>query len=137
MKAKTYLIIGVFLLVFFNLAGIVTNTDTTDLKLGFARTGEDITFDTSGFALSIKLLLIGATAAALAMGFFTKSSTENFILVPIMTGVGVALIGIFVSIWTATAGMESYIRAIVALIMLPFIAGYIMTIAEFFRGTDS
>lgn len=135
MKVWNYVFIGVFLLVFFNFAGI-TGVTGENLEIGFSRNGDDITFNPYLLIATVIGLLAGATVGAIAIGAFTKSSTENYILVPLMIGVLGALVGVFIAIWTATAGMSVYIRGTVALILAPFIVGYIIALAEFFRGTD-
>jgi len=134
MKVWTYFYLGVFLLLLFNFSGITTDVGS-NLQLGFSRSGDDISFNPYLLLLTITLLVGGAVVGAIAIGVFTKSSAENYILIPLVVGVLAALVGVFVSIWTATAGM-GYIRFIVALLIIPFTVGYIIALAEWFRGTD-
>lgn len=135
MKIWNYVFIGVFLLIFFNFAGLLVD-EGSNLEIGFSRSGDTIVFNPYLLLATVVALLAGAVLGAIAIGTFTKSSTENYILVPLAIGVLAALIGVFIAIWTRTAGMDVYIRGAVALVLAPFIVGYIVALAEFFRGTD-
>ena len=136
MKVWTYFYIGVFLLLLFNFSGILSGTGS-NLEIGYGKSGDDITFNPYLLLVTLTGLLtgIGVAVGAIAIGVATKSSIENYILIPIITGVLGALIGVFLAIWNATAGM-GYIRFIVALLIIPFTTGYIIALAEWFRGTD-
>lgn len=135
MKVWNYFYIGITLLVLFNIFGILGSSGFLGL-VGFQRIGDNIQFNFTAMTATFLAVLIGATAAGIAIGFFTKSKTENYVLIPIITGTLAGVVAAFVSIWTAAASYPSYIKAILSVILVPFIAGYLLALMEWFRGTD-
>ena len=135
MKVWNYFYIGLTILVLLDLFGILGGTGVLGL-VGFERVGDDIKFNFSALTATFLAVLVGATAASIAIGYFTKASMENYILIPIITGTLFGLIAAFVSIWTVAASYPGYIKAVLAVIMIPFIGGYLLALLEWFRGTD-
>lgn len=140
MKVWNYFFISITLLVLFNIFGVLGSAGLLSL-VGFSRIGEEITFNPSGLQAIFIGLLIAAGVAGIAIGILTKSKSENYAILPIITGVGhtavlTLVVGSFVSIWGVAASYPSYLKAILSVIFVPLIAGYLLALLEFFRGTD-
>lgn len=135
MKVWNYFYIGITLLVLFNIFGILGNGGFLGV-IGFERTGEDFSWSFDNISNVFLAVLVGATVGGIAISYFTKSKAENYLLIPIITGTLFGLIASFISIWGAAANYPSYIKAILSVILVPFIAGYLLALMEWFRGTD-
>lgn len=109
------------------LIGITTNsTGITNFKITSSLWNAIL--GSSGILIS---LVFGVS-----VGYLTKSSPENYIILPLITGtlyfwgsviVGIVIYGINYSPWIATGGV---------LILAPFAVGFFLALVEFFRGTD-
>ena len=82
-------------------------------------------------------ILTGLGLAAIGASFFAKGQTENFIILPFITGVLGLFIQTFVAIiiYAISSGV-SWAAAIVSLIFIPLTIGFVIALVEFFRGTD-
>lgn len=135
MKVWNYFYIGITMLVLFDLFGVLGGSGVLGL-IGFERVGDDIQFNFSALTATFLAVLVGAVGSSIAISYFTKSPAENYILVPIITGVLAGVVASFVAIWTAAVSYPIYIKAILSVILVPFIAGYLLALLEWFRGTD-
>jgi hypothetical protein len=136
MKVWNYFYIGLTMLILFIVFGILPIPDGGFLNwVGISQVGGDFTFSFAAMSLLFKTILAGAVAAGIAIGFITKSKSENYVLIPIVL-VLTGLVGTFVSILSAASGYPSFIKTILSIILVPFIAGYLLALAEWFRGTD-
>lgn len=137
MKVWNYVIISIGMVLLFKFAGIDYGaTAIIDL---FGITTSEMAIGTSAFwdsVFSSSGILIGITAG-IVIGAFTRTSPENYIILPIITGTLGGLIQSFVGIVAySSANYASWVSGIILLIMAPFTAGYILALVEFFRGTD-
>lgn len=135
MKVWNFFYAGLTLLVLFNLFGILGPGGFLGL-VGFSRVGDNLQFNFSAMSATFLAVLVGAVVGGIAIGVFTKAKTENYVLIPIVTGTLFGLVASFISIWTAAASYPSYIKAILSVILIPFIGGYLLALMEWFRGTD-
>ena len=76
-----------------------------------------------------------AVAGGIIIGALTRSSPENYIILPFITGTGVLFIQAFTAIinYSLSFGWVGYI---IILILGALSVGYIVSLIEFFRGTD-
>jgi len=91
----------------------------------------------NGVDLSGILLALLAATGAVLVGLFTKTSTENLILLPFITGTLVLFVQTFVHIMNFAAGnFPVWATAVILVFFIPFTVGFIIALAEMFRGTD-
>ncbi len=138
MKVFNYIILIIGLIIMFEIAGIPTGSANIltfvgiDLNTGSTTTNSNLfnsIFGTTG-------ILIGL-GVGIAVGFITKSQPENFIILPLITGSFVFFMGAFTSIiiW-AQENTSIWSSTIVSLVLGVLSVGYIISLVEFFRGTD-
>ncbi len=150
MKVWKYVFITLGLVTFLRLAGLPTGADSLFNLVGvtFDSSGNvgNITTTTSSFfntlfqdtgtTKGILALIAGATAGVIA-GLFTRAKPENLILLPLITTTLVLFLMTTVSIMQYTVSLgQAWVSAIIVVFLLPFTIGFIMALAEFFRGTD-
>lgn len=137
MKIWNYLIISIGMVLLFKFAGIDYGATAIIDLFGVSTTG--ISTGTSAFWNSIlgsSGILIGIVAGVI-IGAFTRTSPENYIILPLITGTLGGLIQAFVGIVTySVANYSGWVSGIIILLLAPFTAGYIFALVEFFRGTD-
>lgn len=134
MKVWNYFYIGLTMMILLIVFGIFPVSDFLGW-IGITRVGDDISFSFANMSAKFLLVLGGAAAAGIAIGFLTKSKSENYVLIPIII-VLLGLVGTFISIMSASAGYPPFMKTIISIIFVPFIAGYLLALAEWFRGTD-
>ena len=138
MKVWNYIFIMVGISILFELSGIL-GSDGVLTAIGYSRVGEQIFFDfsVSSFLTNILGVLAGAIAGGIIVGFFTRSSPENYILLGLVTGGTLTLfVQTIYGIIQASLSTEPWIASIVILIAGPLLVGFMLSLAEFFRGTD-
>ena len=122
----------------FSLTGVNFNEDNS-LQSSTATSTDffDVLFGTDGFEIGGILTTLAVAAGAVIVGFFAKAQIENLILLPFITGTLTLFVSSFLSIinYTIDLGMP-WLSALVALIFIPFMFGFILALVEFFRGTD-
>lgn len=137
MKIFNYTILMVVLILFLKFAGIPIGGQAFLNAIGFdvaASSMKSATFYTGIFGAAGILLAIGV---GIAVGFLTKSKPENYIILPLIVGslefFVVALTSIIDYSLTNFAG---WVSSIIILIFAPLVVGYVLSLVEFFRGTD-
>lgn len=148
MKVWNYVFISITLMLILSFLGY--NTGATPLLnvIGFNYTesSQEIRLTTSDSPImealfggsttqGILTALIGLGGALIA-GFFARAQLENIILLSFITTTLVAFIQTWVGIFLLTALFPLWVKAIFAVIIVSFISGYIIALAEWFRGTD-
>jgi len=122
----------------FNLIGL--SYDSTTGEIGAVSFSASNFFDAlfgNGDTIKGILTALGFAVGAVLVGLFTKSSVENLILLPFITGTLVLFVQTFITVMNYAVGnFPAWATAAVVIIFLPFTVGYIMSLAEFFRGTD-
>jgi len=150
MKVWKYVFITLGLITFLKLAGLPTGADALFNLVGisFDSSGNvvNVTTTASGFfnvlfqdrgtTLGILALLVAAVGGVIA-GLFTRAKPENLILLPLITTTLVLFLMTTVSIMQYTISLgQAWVSAILVIFLLPFTIGFILALAEFFRGTD-
>jgi hypothetical protein len=134
MKVWNYFYIGLTMLILFQVFGVLPNGGFLGW-IGIERIGDDFTFSFASMNAKFLAVLGGAIGAGFAIGYVTKSKSENYVLVPLII-VLIGLTSTFISILGASSSYPSFMKAILSIILVPFIAGYLLALAEWFRGTD-
>ena len=150
MKVWNYVFIAISMMLVLTFLGFKTGmTPLLDL-VGFSYSQETQTFGNmtisnsnitdvlfGGASLSGILAVLAIAAGAVIVGLFSKASTENLILLPFITGTLVLFIQTFVYIMNYAIGnFPTWASAVVIVVFAPFTIGFVIALAEFFRGSD-
>ena len=139
MKVFNYMILIVTLCSLLAIAGISTGLDGILTIFGLSVAG-GATTSTSTFWNAIfgsAGILIGI-GTGIIIGAVTRSTPENFIILPLITGTLGLTIDTFVKIinYSKTFGAFNWVYGIVFVIFGALMVGYVLSMVEFFRGTD-
>ena len=150
-KAWNYLFISISMMLVLTFLGFETGFTQIFNLIGFEytpSTGEigNVTTSASnvygvlfgnGGDLAGILLALAVAGGAVLVGLFTKASTENLILLPFITGTLVLFVQTFVQLMIYAVGnFPTWATAAMLVVLLPFTFGFIVALAEMFRGTD-
>lgn len=87
------------------------------------------------FNASSGIFLAGA-AVGIAISFFTRSTPENLLLLPLITGILAGFVGTFISVANYfLASGQSWLSMPILVIFGAITVGYLISLAEFLRGT--
>ena len=133
-KIFNYTVLLVGLLILLNFAGLPTASSELLKMLGYnSLTG----ITSSTFYIEIIALLAAAVGGAIAIGIFTKQSTESIIVAPFAALLLAWSIADAVSIITYVNSFGlAWLTFIMTLIFVPLIAGYFIAIVQWWRGND-
>ena len=137
MKAFNYSIMVLGMLLLLEFGGITVGTNL----LSIVGVGTDsFGFTTSNFwnfIFGSRGILVIGVISSLLVGFFTRTSPENYILLPFIIFILIVFLQGFVGIINySIANHPSWISGLIILILAPITVGYAFSLAEFFRGTD-
>lgn len=146
MKVFNYVYIAITMMLFLTFLGIQLGgfTQLFDL-LAFSYEPSTGVFSTISLTTSNFFdILFGSTGLLVALGVsvfvgvVTRSKVENLIILPFITGTLVLFLQAFGAIMNAAMGANtpSWATAIIVIVLFPFTAGFILSLVEFFRGTD-
>ena len=79
-------------------------------------------------------ILIAGAGIGIAIGFLTKTSSENYVILPFIVTILFVFVGTFFEVVLLSSGFDNFIRIPLGLLGLTFVVTYIMTTAEWFRG---
>ena len=150
MKVWKYIVITTGLIFILKLAGLPTGADPIFRVLGitFDSAGNLFGFNFSGSAFFNNLfqstgaalgtlVTAGIIGAAVIAGLFTRAKPENIIMLTFSTTILILFIATGISIINYSISLgHAWVSAIIAFLLLPFTVGFIVALAEFFRGTD-
>ncbi len=136
MKVFNYIILIVGMISLLEIAGIPTGVSNILNFVGI-NIGVSSTTIGSGFYLAVLAIMSAAIVVGVGVGFITKSPSENYVILPLIVGSLFFFGGAFTSIinW-AFANTPVWTSTIVSLILGLLSVGYIVSLVEFFRGTD-
>jgi hypothetical protein len=123
----------------FNLTGVNFDGSNLENTTTSASGMFSALFDLAGEVIAGGGILgkLAAGGAVIAIGFFSRGRLENIILLPFITGTLVLFISAMVSITNHAISLGvPWIAAVIAMVFVPFTVGFIVALAEFFRGTD-
>ena len=147
-KTYTAVVIALTIMLIMTFCGLPTGFSNILSKVGFTfADGAIESVDVAGSSFFQFLfnntdgIMLSAIGAAILIGFLTKASTENFILLPFITGVLVLFVGTFAGIMNMVIGSTGagteWVAAIVVTIFLPITVGLVISLAEWFKGADN
>ena len=135
MKMWNYLVILAFLALLFEFAGLsIASTLLSWLGVSIE---EGVSAFESGLLWSkLKFYLAGAVGARILVGFITKSSSENYVLLPLITAEIGAFIICLTGILSVASAQGAWIFYITLLIISPLTVGFAVAAYQHFRGID-
>lgn len=140
MKVWNYIVIITGLAIFLQLAGFNVGLQGILNLVGieFSSSGVSGINDNPAFIDAIIGTggILASVGAGIAVGFLNRSSPENFIILPFITGTAFLFGTIFYNIVQYALNYQAWIAAIAAMIFLPIGVGFYTALVEFFRGTD-
>jgi hypothetical protein len=132
-KVYNYMILAVGLTFLLKFAGIPSGADAFISWLGLSGDAGGISLGT--FFLGVAALFIVGTGSGIAISFFTKSSSETWIVAPIAAGIFTVITSTFISVINYTADF-GFVYYITWLIFMPLLSAFAIAIIQFWRGTD-
>ncbi len=148
MKVWKYVVVSVALIMLLRFGGLPTGNENLFNTIGVsfdAVTGIITTISSTdstmfnflfkaGAGILAVLVLVGGAAA---VSFVTRAQFENIILLPFVTSILVLFVSVGFNLMNhAYQDGHSWTAAIMLFLMMPFTIGFILALAEFFRGTD-
>jgi len=79
-------------------------------------------------------ILLVAAGAGIAIGFITKTASENYVILPFITTSMLLFADTIIAILKQSKDFDPWITGILLIIFLPLGAGFIVTMVEWFRG---
>ena len=135
MKMFNYVVLSIFLALLFEMAGLSVSSSILNV-VGINVTEGVSGFETSTFWIAIIVLLAGGIAGGIAIGFITKSSSENYVILPFISAEIVLFSAVMIGIVNVARTMGGWIFYITLLIIAPLLVGFGIAAYEHFRGTD-
>ena len=135
MKMWNYVVISVFLALIFEMAGMSVASSLLS-NLGINLETGAAGFKSGTFWIALVLLLTTATIAGITIGFFTKVSSENFVILPFVVAEILIFSSVMLGILSIAQDIGGWVFSITLLIMTPLIIGFGVAAYEHFRGTD-
>lgn len=136
MKLWSYTFLMIGLVILLNLVGLTESNSLLNL-IGYSRSGANISFSYQAFLTTIVVLISGAAATGAAASFFGRTINVKILVVSIISG---GTLGLFLQsfylFFTQAGSAAPWIKAVIVLIVAPLIIGYIITIMDWFGGTD-
>jgi len=148
-RTYTYIVIAITIMLVMTFVGLPNGFATTAGLVGFSfdnSTGqiENVSVDISDsdvydslFNLTAGILIL--IGGAIAIGYLTKSPIENIILLEFLVAVLALFVSTFGQIMNSviTGTSPMWLVALIITIFLPITVGLIISLAEWFRGTDN
>ena len=143
-KVFTYMMMALSIMLVMTFLGLHTGfTDILSI-VGFSydnSTGtiSSVGVQTSTIYLTLLAILTVAVGSTLVIGFITKSSSENYVLLPFVIGTLFLFVQTFTGIMGSVISGDypGWMAAVVVTIFLPITIGLLISLAEWFRGTDN
>lgn len=137
MKVGNYIFILTGIILLFEIMGIDTTLDNLALLIGYSN--GTFNFSVSSFfdAVLSNAGVLLAIIGGIVVGISTRSSPENFIILPFITGTLALFVQAFTAIISYALGnFEPWVYSIFLIILAPLLVLYVFSLVEFFRGTD-
>jgi len=136
MKVFNYIILIIGMMAMLEIAGIPTGMAAILSYVGI-NFGTGSTLMISPLYLAIAAILIAAEITGIAVGFITKAPSENYVILPLIVGSFFFLGGSFISIINYSVATHAlWVSSVITLILGVLSVGYVVSLVEFFRGTD-
>ena len=135
MRMFNYVVISVFLALIFEMAGLSVASSMLSW-MGISLITGTAAFKASVFYVALIALLAAGGLSGIAVGFITKSPSENYVVLPFIIAQMVVFSSVMIGIVSLTEGMGDWVFYITLLLLSPLIVGFAWTLIESFRGRD-
>ena len=142
MRVYNYMIITIGLAFLLTISGvdIAFGSVLSNLGISFNDDNTIVSQDISNSLLYLAIfggagILIGLVTGVI-IGAITRSPSENYVILPFIVGTLTIYIGIWMSIINYSIALNSWVTYVILAICLPLSVGYLISLIEFFRGTD-
>lgn len=132
-QVYNYVVIAVVLTFLLKFMGIPSGADAIITYLGLSSTASGVSLGT--FFIGVAAIFTVGVGAGIVTSFFTRTSSETFILAPLCAGIFTMIVSTFVSVVNYTSGL-GFVYYIVFIFFVPFIIAFGISIIKFWRGTD-
>lgn len=145
MKLWNYVFMATGLIIVLNVFGIETGSAELLEAIGISFNNGQVTSVSTSWSTFWNLLFNSTTGiltltgivGGIAVSFFAKGRLENFIILPVITGILALFVATFIEIIQSALASGSYFfGTIITVLFVPLTIGYILALVEFFRGTD-
>ena len=133
-RVYTYLIIIIVLTMVLTTMGVPTAFNETLSHFGLSVNDQTISSSSFWNSLFSTTGILILTGVGIAIGFITKSSPENFIILPLITGSMVGWASAFYSIINYGKELGGWVSPLILILMGAISVGYLFSLIEFFRG---
>src|SRR4030042_4544956 len=123
MKIWNYVVISVFLALLFQMAGFSVASSLLD-RIGINLDTGVAGFKSSTFWTALVILLGSATVAGVSVGYITKSSSENYVILPFIIAEIFLFSSVMIGIISIAQGIGGWVFYITLLILSPLIVGF-------------
>ena len=113
-----------------NTVGIAVHNATIDTSISWGELFLRLFQDDA-----IKGILMGV-GVGIVVGLFMQGRLENFMILPFITGYLVFFVGAMNSLMVDSMKYGSLIGTMVIVILAPLTVGFLISLIEFFRGSD-
>ena len=134
----TFILTGLLMLMY--LSGIQTSGFSAllpALGVTMAATGVSINALASGISIALAIFTLAGTIGAIVVGFFTRQSTESALIAPfaaVLSSIMIAdLSGIIAFFFAYTPAAIAWI---ISLIFVPMTTAYVISVVQWWRGSD-
>lgn len=150
MKTWSYIVIMITMIIFMQFTGIDTGSKSTLALVNVSinnETGQLTSYDVqqSSFwqnifgaaGVGILVAIVTSGVGLIVAGLLGKTFNENLVILPLIIGVFAQFIAVGINIISYANSLGAgWLTAIVATIFIPLIVGFLISLVEFFRGTD-
>jgi hypothetical protein len=135
-RIVTYTMVMVGLLLFMNMAGLPTASG--GFLAALANGNISLIFSSTFYITAAAILLL--SIGGIAIGIFTKQSAESYIVMPMASFLLLLTCNDFIAMYSYFNGAaftgQAWVGNLVLLILLPLLAGYFISIVQWWRGND-
>jgi hypothetical protein len=147
-KTYTYVVMAITIMLVMTFVGLQTGFTNIFNVIGFQynnATGNisSVDIQSSNFYQSLFNwdigILLAVIGGSIAIGLLARFTGENLVLLPFVTGTLVLFVQTFAGIINSVieGTYPTWLAAVVVTVFLPITIGLVITLAEWFRGTDN
>ncbi len=138
-RVFTYVVFMTTLMIVLELIGLGLAGSEMAQRLGFTpgdegtvSTGLDL--KTTGLWTIVFGTILALSLGGIVIGFFARSQTENFIVLPFITGTAIIFIDVAAGILKQVQQYPPFLAGTILVVYLGLGIGFIVTMVEWFRG---
>lgn len=137
MRVYTYIMIMTGMMVLLTFFGFTTGSNLILTSTGLLDNPQN--FQSSLLYSKLSSLLLLATGAAIIIGLYTKQNSESYLVIGMTTLLAsfiMDMVSILNEVNVSSGGTTNWIYMVAAFFVIPFSVGYIISVVEWWRGSD-